>query len=165
MIQAGGDPLVEISQVSNGGSASVQGFEVAYQQPFTFLPEPFHNFGFQGNYTYVDSDEIIGFSPNAYNATLYYENERLSARISSAYRDAYVTRAASSSTGRDERGVDSSFNLDFASSYMVNDMIDLTFEAINLTDEFELQIYDVGNLPNVYHHTGTEFLFGIRATF
>ena len=165
LIQAGGDPLVEISQVSNGGSASVQGFEVAYQQPFTFLPEPFHNFGFQGNYTYVDSDEIIGFSPNAYNATLYYENERLSARISSAYRDAYVTRRASSSTGRDERGVDSSFNLDFASSYMVNDMIDLTFEAINLTDEFEQQIFDAGNLPNVYHHTGTEYLFGIRATF
>ncbi len=164
LIQAGGDPLVEISQVSNGGSASIQGFEVAYQQPFTFLPAPFHNFGFQGNYTYVDSDEIIGFSPNAYNATLYYEDDRLSARISAAYRDAYVDRAASSN-GRNERGVDASFNLDFASSYQVNDMIDVTFEAINLTDEFEHQIYDIGDLPTVYHHTGTEFLFGIRATF
>jgi iron complex outermembrane recepter protein len=61
--------------------------------------------------------------------------------------------------------VDSSFNLDFASSYQVNDMIDVTFEAINLTDEFEHQIYDAGNLPNVYHHTGTEYLFGIRASF
>ena len=164
LIDAGGDPLVEISQVSNGGSASIQGFEVAYQQPFTFLPAPFHNFGFQGNYTYVDSDEIIGFSPNAYNATLYYEDERLSARISAAYRDAYVDTRANGS-GRNERGVDSSFNLDFASSYMVNDMIDITFEAINLTDEFEHQIYDIGDLPTVYHHTGTEFLFGIRATF
>ena len=164
LIDAGGDPLVEISQVSNGGSASIQGFEVAYQQPFTFLPGPFDNFGFQGNYTYVDSDEIIGFSPNAYNATLYYEDDRLSARISAAYRDAYVTRNASSN-GRNERGVDSSFNLDFASSYQVNDMIDVTFEAINLTDEFEHQIYDAGNLPNVYHHTGTEYLFGIRASF
>ena len=164
LIDAGGDPLIEISQVSNGGSASIQGFEVAYQQPFTFLPGPFDNFGFQGNYTYVDSDEIIGFSPNAYNATIYYEDDRLSARISAAYRDAYVTRNASSN-GRNERGVDSSFNLDFASSYQVNDMIDVTFEAINLTDEFEHQIYDAGNLPNVYHHTGTEYLFGIRASF
>ncbi|WP_417485673.1 TonB-dependent receptor [Maricaulis sp.] len=164
LIQAGGDPLVEISQVSNGGSASVQGFEVAYQQPFTFLPAPFHNFGFQGNYTYVDSDEIIGFSPNAYNATIYYEDDRLSARISSAYRDAYVTTRANGS-GRNERGVEASFNLDFASSYRVNDMIDLTFEAINLTDEFEHQTYDSGYLPTVYHHTGTEYLFGVRATF
>jgi TonB-dependent receptor len=164
LIQAGGDPNVEISQVSNGGSASIQGFEVAYQQPFTFLPAPFHNFGFQGNYTYVDSDEIIGFSPNAYNATIYYEDDRLSARVSAAYRDAYVTRNASSN-GRNERGVASSFNLDFASSYQVNDMLDLTFEAINLTDEFEHQLYDAGGLPTVYHHTGTEYLFGVRASF
>lgn len=89
---------------------------------------------------------------------------RLSARISAAYRDAYVTRNANSA-GRDERGVDSSFNLDFASSYQLNDLIDLTFEAINLTDEFEQQIFDAGDLVNVYHHTGTEYLFGIRATF
>lgn len=164
LIAAGGDPLIEISQVSNGGSASIQGFEIAYQQPFSFLPQPFDRFGFQGNYTYVDSDEIIGFSPNAYNATLYYEDERLSARISSAYRDAYTTTRANSA-GRNERGVDSSFNLDFASSYRLNDFIDLTFEAINLTDEFEHQLYDAADLVTVYHHTGTEYLFGVRARF
>ena len=164
LIQGGGDPLVEISQVANGGEASIQGFEIAYQQPFSFLPAPFDNFGFQGNYTYVDSDEIIGFSPNAYNATIYYEDDRLSARVSTAYRDAYVERAANSA-GRDERGIDSSLNIDFASSYRLNDMIDLTFEAINLTDEFEQQIFDAGDLVNVYHHTGTEYLFGIRMSY
>tara|TARA_R110000868_G_scaffold101630_1_gene279672 strand:+ start:21605 stop:24367 length:2763 start_codon:yes stop_codon:yes gene_type:complete len=164
LIDAGGDPLVEIRQVGNGGAASVQGFEIAYQQPFTFLPAPFHNFGFQGNYTYVDSDEIIGFSPNAYNATLYYENDVFSARISAAYRDAYVTRAAGSN-GREERGVDSSFNLDFSSSWQLNDSIDLTFEAINLTDEFENQLFDAGGLPDVHHHTGTTFLFGGRIRY
>ena len=161
LIQAGGDPLVEIAQVSNGGSASLQGFELAYQQPFTFLPAPFDNFGFQGNYTYVDSDEILGFSPNAYNATLYYEDDRLSARISAAYRDAYQTNAPNNA-GRDERGYDATTNVDFASSYKLTDNIDVTFEAINLTDEFEQQIFDTADLVNVYHHTGREFLFGVR---
>lgn len=161
LIQAGGDPLVEINQVSNGGSASVQGFEVAYQQPFTFLPGPFDDFGFQGNYTYVDSDEIIGFSPNAFNATLYYENDRFSARVSTAYRDAYQTDRENAA-GRDERGYDSTFNVDFASSFQLTEQIDLTFEAINLTDEFEQQIFDSADLVNVYHHTGTEYLFGVR---
>lgn len=161
LIQAGGDPLVEINQVANGGSASIQGFEIAYQQPFSFLPAPFNDFGFQGNYTYVDSDEIIGFSPNAYNATLYYENDRFSARISGAYRDAYVTDRAAAN-GRNERGYDSTFNLDFASSFRLTEQIDLTFEAINLTDEFEQQIFDAADLVNVYHHTGTEYLFGVR---
>lgn len=165
LLQAGQDPLVEINQISNGGSASLQGFEVAYQQPFSFLPGFWSDFGFQGNFTHVESDEILGFSPNAYNATLYYENDRFSARLSAAYRDAYITRRArdsGSAAGREERGVDSSFNLDFASSFQLNDQIDLTFEAINLTDEFETQIFDQADLINVYHHTGTEFLFGAR---
>ncbi len=165
LLDAGDDPLVEINQVDNGGSASLQGFELAYQQPFTFLPSPFNNLGFQGNYTYVDSDEILGFSPHAYNATLYYEAGGFSARFSTAYRDAYITRAARTSgaaIGREERGVDSSLNLDFASSYKLNDHIDLTFEAINLTDQFEEQIFDASNLINVYHHTGREFLIGAR---
>ena len=162
LIQGGGDPLVEINQVSNGGSASLKGFEIAYQQPFTFLPGFWSDFGFQGNFTYVDSDEILGFSPNAYNATLYYENDKFSARVSAAYRDAYVSQRANDNTGRDEQGVDSSFNLDFASSYKLNDRIDLTLEAINLTDEFENQIFDVADLVNVHHHTGTEFLIGAR---
>lgn len=161
LIAAGGDPSVEVRQTENGGPGSIKGFELAYQQPFTFLPGFWKDFGFQGNFTHVDSDDILGFSPNAYNATLYYENDKLSARFSASYRDAYVTNRANSA-GRNERGNDSSFNLDFASSYAFNDQIDFTFEAINLTDEYETQIFDAGNLVNVYHHTGTEFLFGAR---
>jgi len=164
LLDAGGDPLVEIRAVENGGSASVKGFELTYQQPFTFLPAPFDGFGFQGNYTYVDSDEIRGFSPNAYNATLYYENDRLSARISAAYRDAYQTQAPVAS-GRDEQGYGSTTNVDFSSSYKLNDNVDLTFEAINLTDEFEQQVFDVGDLVTVHHHTGTEYLFGVRLRY
>ncbi|HZD53526.1 MAG TPA: TonB-dependent receptor, partial [Woeseiaceae bacterium] len=159
---AGQDPDVELSQVQNGGSADLNGVEVIYQQPFSFLPGFWQNFGFAGNYTYVDSDKILGFSPNAFNATIYYEDERVSARLSGAYRDAYRTREPDEETGRDERGVDSTFNLDLAVAYSVTDSFDLTLEAINLTDEFERQIFDVGDLVNVYHHTGTEYLLGFR---
>lgn len=156
------DPLVEVSQVQNGGSAELNGVEVIYQQPFTFLPGFWQNFGFAGNYTYVDSDRILGFSPDAFNATIYYEDERLSARLSSAYRDSFRTDAPDEETGRDERGFDATFNLDLALSYRLTDNVDLTFEAINLTDEFERQVFDVGGLVNVYHHTGTEYLLGVR---
>jgi outer membrane receptor protein involved in Fe transport len=87
----------------------------------------------------------------------------LSARLSAAYRDAYQTQEANDS-GRDERGWDSTFNLDFALSYQLNESIDLTFEAINLTDEYEHQVFDSADLVNVYHHTGREYLFGVRWT-
>lgn len=163
LLSAGGDPNIEISQVQNGGSASVDGFEVIYQQPFTFLPGFWSGFGFTGNFTHVNSGQINGFSEDAYNATLWYENERLSARVSTAYRDAYVTRDPNSA-GRDERGVDETLNVDLALSYILNDSIELTFEAINLTDEFENQIFDAADLVNVYHHFGTEYIIGVRWT-
>jgi len=162
LLAAGQDPAVTIEQQVNGGSGTLQGFELVYQQPFSALPAPFDSFGFVGNFTHVESDEIINFSPNAYNATLYYEDDRFSARLVASQRDAYVTRRARTSDGREERGVAETFNLDAAVSWHVNDAIQLTFEAINLTDEFEYQTFDALNLPTVYHHTGTEFLFGVR---
>lgn len=163
LLADGLDPAVEINQTVNGDSASVQGLEFVYQQPFTFLPV--EGFGFVGNYTYVDSDDIIGFSPNSWNATFYYENNVFEARLTGAHRDAYQTTRPSSSgrtEGREERGVADTFNLDFSSSYQVTEQLELTFEAINLTDEFEHQTFDRLELPTVYHHTGRNFLVGAR---
>ncbi|RFB05978.1 TonB-dependent receptor [Parvularcula marina] len=166
LLAMGQDPAVEIDQVVNGDSASVQGMEIVYQQPFTFLPV--EGFGFVGNYTFVDSDDIIGFSENSWNATLYYENAQFQARLTGAYRDEYQTRRPNGSgrtEGREERGVADTFNLDFASSYAVNESLELTFEAINLTDEFEHQTFDTLMLPTLYHHTGRNFIFGARYSF
>lgn len=167
-LAAGEDPAVEIEQVINGESAKVKGLEFIYQQPFTFLPGILGNTGFAGNYTFVDSDEIIGFSDHAFNATLYYEDERFEARISGAYRSAYQTREPNSSgrtAGREERGVASTFNLDFSAAYHVSEHIELTFEALNITDEYEHQTFDRLKLPTVYHHTGRNFLVGARYDF
>ncbi len=162
------DPMVAISQQVNSGDAAIQGLEVVYQQPFSFLPAPFNNAGFVGNLTYVDSDEIDDFSPVSHNMTLYYETDKFSARVSGAYRDAYQTRSPNSSgrsVGREERGVASTYNIDFSMSYAISDQLDVTFEAINLTDEFEHQTFDRLELPTLYHHTGRNFLIGARYTF
>jgi outer membrane receptor protein involved in Fe transport len=111
----------------------------------------------------VNSDEILGFSEDAWNATVWYEDDRLSARLSAAYRDPYRTVAPNDS-GRDERGYDSTMNLDLALAYQLTDNFEILFEAINLTDEYELQVFDSGDLVNVYHHFGTEYIFGVRWT-
>jgi iron complex outermembrane receptor protein len=36
--------------------------------------------------------------------------------------------------------------------------------VINITDEYELQVFDAADLVNVYHRFGREFLFGVRYT-
>lgn len=160
-LSAGQDPDVEIRQTANGGSATVDGFEIIYQQSFTGLPGAWGNLGFTGNYTKVDSDEIIGFSENAYNATLWYEDDTFSARVSAAYRDSYLTRSPSSN-GRDERGFDSTLHVDLAMAYRISDTMDLTLEVLNLTDEYENQLFDIADLVYVHHHTGTEYIIGFR---
>jgi TonB-dependent receptor len=161
LLSAGQDPDVEISQTANGGNAEVNGYEIIYQQPFFFLPDGWNNLGFTGNFTRVDSDEIIGFSENAWNATLWFENDKFSARVSGAYRDPYLTRNPNSS-GRDERGYDSTLNVDLAMAYRLNDSMDLTLEILNLTDQYENQLFDVADLVYVHHHTGTEYIVGFR---
>ncbi|WDI30079.1 TonB-dependent receptor [Hyphococcus flavus] len=164
-LAGGADPDVEIEQVVNGDSAKIKGLEFIYQQPFSSLPGPFGNTGFIGNYTYVSSDEIIGFSDHAFNATFYYEDNRLGARVTGAYRSDYLTTNPRSSDGREERGVASTFNLDFAMQYALTDSIELTFDALNLTDQYEHQTFDMLGLPTLYHHTGRNFLFGARYNF
>jgi iron complex outermembrane receptor protein len=40
---------------------------------------------------------------------------------------------------------------------------ELTFEALNLTDEFNDQWVDsIGDRASVYHHTGRQYCFGFR---
>lgn len=163
LLANGADPDVEISQTANGGDAKIDGIEVIYQQAFTFLPGFWGNFGFTGNYTTVNSKEIIGYSEDAYNATLWYEDDRFGARVSSAYRDAFITRSPNSA-GRDERGYDATTHIDVAMSYRLSDTMDITLEALNLTDEYEHQLFDAGDLVYVYHHTGTEYIIGFRWT-
>ncbi|MFZ0547301.1 MAG: TonB-dependent receptor, partial [Candidatus Promineifilaceae bacterium] len=163
LLSSGQDPEIEISQTQNGGSASVDGFEVIYQQPFTFLGGAFSNLGFTGNFTHVNSKEILGFSENAYNATLWYENQRFMARVSVAYRDSYET-VEPDANGRNGQGYAATTNVDFSASYSLNDNFELTFEGINLTDEYESQIFDAADLVNVHHHFGREFILGLRWT-
>ena len=84
----------------------LRGFEVNYQQDFSFLPGFLKNFGALVNYTYIKSElkyildpvtnttgkaPFLNVSPRALNATLYYETKRFHARVSMAHRKGYST--------------------------------------------------------------------------
>ena len=173
--------VFQLTSAVNTEGGPLEGFEISYQQPFSFLPAPFDRFGIQANYTQVKSeidycnnalctlvvsDDLVNLSPTAYNATLYYEDDRLSARISASYREGYLQNVPGRN-GNSLEGKKDTFNLDFASSYKVNDQISMTFEALNLTDEFNQQWVGDDNRQStsVYHHTGTSYYFGLKYTF
>src|SRR5262249_40062835 len=85
---------VQLNSFANIGSATTKGVELNYIQQFVFLPGPFDGFGFEGNFTYNDSDGDIRpgekhalpqTSPYNYNAAIFYEKYGFTARIAASF--------------------------------------------------------------------------------
>ncbi len=160
----------------NGPGGDLKGYEVSYQLPFTFLPEFWNRFGFIGNYTHVSAEmdyintagvvqatrDLTGLSRSTIAATLYYEHEKLNARVSLAKRDKYLTTAI----GRDNNdmeGTNATTNVDASVSYAITEQWKLSFEALNLTDEVDDQWVDsAGNRLTYYHETGRQYYLGVQ---
>jgi TonB-dependent receptor len=169
-----------LSVPTNTPGGNLKGSEVSFQQPFSFLPAPFSNFGTILNYTYVTSNiqyvntnpgpafitnTLLNLSKNAANATLYFDNGTWSARVSGAYRSPYLT-AVPGANLNDVEGTKQTINVDFASSWNVTDNLQLTLEALNLTNQFQYQYVDSnGNRTNYYHQQGRDYLLGARYKF
>jgi len=125
--------------------------------------------GFLANYTKLDTDSTItGLSENSYNLGVFYEQDRYAARLVLNSRDDYITDFTGSN-GNAEHANTGPTRLDFSGSYSLNDNIDFTLEVINLTNEKE-RLYTTGpmgdlDLVREYNTTGTELIFGVRASF
>jgi iron complex outermembrane recepter protein len=170
-----------IPATTEGGP--VKGFEISYQQPFSFLPGVWSNFGAILNYTGVESeityltvsgpagqppvitpvtDDLTGLSKRAYNATLYFDNKTFSARVSAAYRSDYLTTVPGRNSN-DVEGTAETMNIDFSSSYNINDHFTVSLEALNLTDEVQDQwVGAAADRLSYYHHQGTQYYLGAR---
>lgn len=170
----------------NTPGGKLSGFEANYTQPFTFLPGMWSNFGVQLNYTYVDSkiqyllsngtpaqkEDLTGLSKTSWNATLFYEGERFSGRVSATNRDDYLIQVPGTEPGfnSDASGVHGQTGttvIDASVRWKLNDNFELSLEGSNLTNE--AQESWVANptlqLPLEYSKTGRQFLFGVRYKF
>jgi len=166
---------ITFSLPSNGEAAEITGLEFILQSRFDFLPGVWSNLGGIFNYTYADSDAafeegvvssevaaIPGISENSYNAVLYYDDGRLDARLSYAYRDRFVESTAGSfgvPVFQNDRG-----QLDFSANYGVTDNFTLQFQALNLTEE-RIETQSVRGLPHDTGQLDRRIFFGGRYTF
>ncbi len=179
LLPAGVTPndLFDVTSFANTPGGELEGYEITLQTPFTFLP--IEGFGGQLSYTDIDSDikyvinatsvgsgyvraPLVGTSPKSIAGTIYYENGPFEARISAVSREEYLTLVPAQS-GNDVEGKADTLNVDFSASYDLNDNFSFTFEALNLTDQFdERWISTARHNSNNYEHTGREFVLGIR---
>ncbi|MCC2956904.1 TonB-dependent receptor [Massilia sp. IC2-477] len=175
-----GDEQFQVTAPINTDGGKLKGFEINYQQPFTFLPGWGKNFGTVLNYTKVSSkieyavsptsnerivDDLLNLSPKSWNATFYYDDGKFSARVSGAKRSSFLTRVPGQNNN-DVEGKNETFNVDVSLSYKWNDKLEFTLEGVNLTNEPNDQfISRARNSVVVNNVTGREFLAGLRYKF
>ncbi|MEY4940054.1 MAG: hypothetical protein RIQ93_1789 [Verrucomicrobiota bacterium] len=90
-----------ITTTANGGNARYRGFEVNYQQQFTFLPGLWSGFGLNMNYTQlqtkgdyggaVATTQVAGFRPRTGNISLNYRLSKYEVRVQTNWLDTYLT--------------------------------------------------------------------------
>ena len=144
-----GDEVFAFTHPVNTEGGPVKGFEINYQQPFSFLPGKWSNFGMLLNYTQVESkidyvtsttgvtppvrNDLVNLSPSSWNATLYYEGDGFSIRTSASYRDAYLTAVPAANAPQnpdiptqpfqDAEGTNETLFVDLSASYAINEKI------------------------------------------
>lgn len=163
----------------NTPGGPLKGYEISFQKPFSGLPGLLSNTGIQLNHTHVEStidyltatgalaarQNLTGLSKNAYNATLYYEDERFGARVSVSNRDDYLTTVPGRD-GNDVEGTKGTTTVDMSASFKLNEQVEFTLEGLNLTNEWNDQWVDAtGDRVNVYHQTGRVYILGVRVKF
>jgi iron complex outermembrane recepter protein len=167
---------IGISRPINGTErVTINGVEAGLQLALDFLPNPFDGFGMLANVTYQDdkgfrgrdliTQELLpfpGLSDLSYNFSLYYEDERLSARASYNWREEWLITPAG-------RGALPEFNEDYGSldatfGFSFTDNFTLFVEAINILDEQRIEYNDparrIGN-----ETFGSRYFAGVRAKF
>ncbi len=130
-----------VTQPENAEKAWLAGFEVGIMKRFTFLPGFWSGFGFNGNYTFTDSEVQVpgreekqtlpGQSKHTWNAILFYEKYGFSARLAVTLKGKFLDEIQGSSSDQD-RWYDDNLNVDFTAAYTISSKIRVFLELNNL---------------------------------
>ena len=138
----------QVARRANGDvTGKVDGFELAYQQFYDFLPAPLNGLGVQANYTKINSSggrnsgstannslnalPLEGMSPESYNLALMYEKYGISARIAYNWRSRYLYTTSAANVNR-PLWADDYGQVDGSIFYTVNSNYKVGVQVVNL---------------------------------
>ena len=148
--------------VNSREEGEIEGFEVAYQQTYDFLPGWLNGLGLSANYTYVDSKNVPqstlsetdpdvaagnqtvvdisklpleGLSRHTFNFTPFYDHEKWSARVAWSWRDEFLLTIRDVIVPFQPIMNEATGQLDASLFYQVNDSWKLGFQGVNLLNE------------------------------
>lgn len=155
-----------MSTYANLNPATIKGVEMGYHQFFTSLPAPFDGLGVEANYTYVKSSTpssiqgynipLTNLSRSSYNAVLMYEKGPFSARLAYNWRDKYVTGVSNFvGVGLLPQLVRAYGDLDASLNYAITKNLQISVQAVNLTNTLRFQYWGSPNVPSNLYLDGT----------
>ena len=167
------------SQINVPNKLTINGLEFQWVQPLDFLTSRFgiEGLGVNANATIVDQTSngpatALNVAKYTYNLTGYYERNGVSLRLSQVYRK------GSQSSGLNQNGIaaaalfaDDYRQTDFASSFDLDKIFgcknapQLTFNAINITNEKLRSYFQYENATFTYYKPGRQYLVGLRMSF
>ncbi|WP_396592645.1 TonB-dependent receptor [Brevundimonas sp. R86498] len=148
------------------GTNTLTGVELTMQAQMTFLPAPFDGFGVVANFTSVEADEdLTGFSPQSYNATVYYETTRWGVRASMSHRDTWYSGYNDTPMNAGTRGFEASTYVDAAAFFNITDALQVTLDAVNLTNETDTQFWGQNRYLYNQNQSGTTYMAGLSYKF
>jgi len=168
-----------ISTSRNLNPATIQGYEVGFQQFFTFLPKPFDGFGLQANFTYVDSSTpttvsgagtvstpLTNLSKKSYNIVAMYEKGPFSARVAYNFRSTFITGFAYFvNTGLLNQQMEGYADLDASLNYSLTKNLTIAIQGVNLTNELRYQDYGSKNVPSNIFTDGRQLMASVTLKF
>jgi len=154
-----------VTQPLNLGSSKLQGFEVAGQVFFDFLPEGWNGLGVMANYTYAPSEvtdpnsdlygeQILGVSKTAYNLGLLYEKYGITARVVYNWRSEYTDGFFGAKLvtpgfeGAQFNYVKPNGRLDFSVSYDINEHYTVSVDGVNVNGGKYYSYFDTPIFPH-----------------
>lgn len=150
----------DVTRPRNVGNATIKGIEAAYQQALG------GGFGVLLNYTFTDAEQADGLpmpgaSKHLANATGYYENDWLSARISYTYRSDFFIKIdrANPLSQADTKSLDASVTAN------VNEHFAVSLDAVNLTDSLVKQYSGIPERTRAIYDNGRIFYLTLRGKF
>jgi TonB-dependent receptor len=168
-------------QVNASGALTVNGLELNWVQPLDFLlgRVGLDGFGFSANLTLINQSGkgaapaiAVGVSPHTYNATFYYENHGISARLAGTFTK------GSQASGLNQNGIplaaffaddyeqwDFSSSVDLSHFFNWDTKFELTLDGINLFDQKQRTDFQFSNSAQTIYNPGRQWLVGVRGRF
>lgn len=185
---------VVFQTLQNGDRATIKGFEIAYQQFYTFLPGLLSGLGFQGNYTYISSDgttsanygvtaaggigpiapslnlPLTNLSTHNINLVGIYAKDWFEGRVAYNWRSSYLLTQQDSVAPQLPIYAQAYGQLDASIFFTIAKHFKLGLQGVNLTDSITrttrtTSATDPTNLPRGWFSSDRRFSAVLRATF